>query len=257
MPKLESYESQDAIPEALREFYIEKNGRWVPDAPELYAAGQNALDGERRQRAEATKRAEALEAKLREAEAKLQEAVAAPTPRGEEAKGEAAAEIVRLKREYDSRLSAFEAELKAHKEKAQTAERALQEKSIQDVLRAAALDAGVPKESIEDLISLPKFRQPWRMTETGDPAPYDGDVPRYDPDATGRPMTAKSYVAEYLKENKHWLPQPTGGGAHGSLSGRQAGGVITVSREQMRDHAQYNAVQQQAQKTGATIQVTD
>lgn len=258
MAKLEVYDSQDAIPDHLRDHYVERKGRWYPDAPELYAEGENAIRGERLQRESAIKRAAEAERKAQEFETKLKQLEQDSIVGGDPTRGaDASAEFARLKREYDARLAAFEAELTTHKEKAQTAERALQEKAINDVLRAAALESGVPKESVEDLISLPKFRQPWRMTETGEPAPFDGDLPRFDPDAPGRPLAAKSYVREYLKENKHWVPPPSGGGANGSSTARATSGVITVTRAEMRDHQKYRAVTEQAEKIGAVIQVLD
>lgn len=251
MAKLEAYDSQDAVPEALRDYYVERDGKWVPEVPALHTA----LDGERQQRATATRRANELEAKVRDLEARLaaNPAPADPGTGGGAADGEA---VARLKREYDERIKAIEQKFEAAEKARVEAEQKLDETSLSDALRSTLLEMGVPKSAVEDLVNLPKFRQPWRKTDGGEFAPYEGDMPRLDPDNPKRHMTAKAYAREYLKENPHWLPPSTGGGASGSTNGRTAR-VITVSREELRDAGRYEALQAEAAKTGATIQYTD
>ena len=254
VPKLEPFDSQDDIPEALRDYYVERDGKWVPDAPELYEKGRAALDGERAQRAAAIKRAEAAEARARDLEAKLKAAPTADPAQGGGGDTEAAA--ARLKREYDERIKAIEQKLELADKRAVEAEQKLDESSLSDSLRSTLLELGVPKAAVEDLVHLPRFREPWRKTESGEFAPFEGDLPRYDPDNPKRPMSAKAYAKEYLKDNAHWLPPSNGGGASGSGANRTPR-VITVSREELRDAASYERIQGEAAKTGATIQYTD
>lgn len=251
MAKLEAFDSQEAIPEALRDYYTERDGKWVPEVPALHTA----LDGERQQRAAATRKATELEAKLREIEAKL---AAQPPPGTQQGTGTTDADAAtRLKRDYDERIKAIESKLQAAETRAQEAEQREAESSLSDSLRSTLLELGVPKTAVEDLVQLPKFRQPWRKTEAGEFAPFDGDVPRLDPDNPKRHMGAKAYAREYLKENPHWLPPSNGGGAAGSANNGRTPRVITVTREELRDAANYQRVQDEAAKTGATIQYTD
>jgi hypothetical protein len=261
--KLESYDNKDAVPAVLRDYYVEKDGKWIPDAPELYQGGLNALEGERQQRAAAVKRAEAAEAKVKAAEDKLKAAetaaAAAAAASATEAGGAAtdtAKEFERLKREYDERLKAVEQKAAEDEKRRVAAEERLRETSLSDTLRAAILEAGVPKGAVEDLVTHPRFRAPWKQTEGGEFAPFEGDMPRLDPDAPAKTMSARAYVKEYLKENPHWLPGSNGSGAQGAGPGRR-GGVVTVSRDELRDAASYQRITSEAEKSGAVIQVTD
>lgn len=253
VPKLEAYDTQDDIPEALRDYYVEREGKWVPEVPALHSA----LSGEKQQRAAAIRRADAAEAKARELETRL----AAIEARGEGpadgagGDGERGKEVERLKREYDERLKQIETKLTEERERREAAERDRDESAISDHLRGALLEEGVPKGAIEDLIVLPRFRQPWRKTDNGY-APFEGEVPRIDPDSPSKPMSAKAYAREFLRAHPHWLPGSSGSGASGSGAAAR-GGTITVSRSELRDAANYQRVQEQAAKTGATIQVTD
>lgn len=253
MPLQRRYEKQEAVPEALREYYVERDGAFVLDAPELEEAGTRALEHERKQRAEAVKKAEAAERRAKDAEAKLAAVPPPPDPASPPATGTGEAE--KLKKEYDERIKAIEVMLKESQDKTAAAEAKLVETTISDVLRNALVEAGVPKAAVEDLVTLPKFRAPWRMADNG-PAPFDGETPRLDPDAPTKNMSPKAYAKEFLKENPHWLGSSAGGGANGNGTPR-SGATITVTRSEMKDIARYQAVQEQATKTGATILIAD
>ena len=244
------YATLDEIPEVLRDYYLDKGDKFVLDAEIPDEDVQKILARERQQRATATKRATELEAQLHQTQEELKTAKAeAP-----HLPPDATKEAERLKRQYDDRIKAIEAKLQAEEEGRKAAQLELAERSISDTLRTAALDAGVPKGAVEDLIALPRFRKPWRMGDAGEPVPYEGEEARFDPDRPGMPMSAKTYVKEYLKENKHWIPPSNGGGAAGNTAARSSG-VIAISREDMHHLENYERVKAEAAKTGASIEI--
>ena len=251
MPKLEAFDSRDAIPEALRDYYVEQDGKWVPDAPGLHGA----LSGERQQRSAAVRRAEAAERKAQELETRLQALEKQPEHGSGDGDAHKSA-VERLERDFKAQLKQFETQLTAERELRETAERERDESGLSDHLRSALLEEGVPKGAIEDLIALPRFRQPWKKTDSGY-APHEGEAPRYDPENPAKNMSARAYAKEYLKANPHWLPPSSGSGANGSGTPVNRGGVITVTKEQLRDASNYEKLQEQAAKTGAIIQYTD
>lgn len=245
----------DELPEELRAvaslIYREDGGKFRLNADDLGDAGRRAIEHERRQRADAIRAREALEAKLAELQAKIE---SAPAGDGD---GAAAKEAERVKRAYDERLKSIEAKLQAAEEQRQQAENKLADSTISDALRAAALELGVPKESVEDLIQLPRFRSPWKLVD-GAPVPLDGELPRFDPESPNRTMSAKSYVREYLKDNKHWLPPSNGGAAPGGPS-RATGalGQFTLTAEQAKNVSTYRAAKEAAAKVGAEVQIIE
>ncbi len=254
-----SYESQEQVPAELRDHYTEKGGKWVLTLEDgdlvSGAAQQRALEIERRARATAEKTAKDTAAKLSEIEAQLEELKSKPPVDSGKPTEEFQRQLASLKKQYDDRLAALEQSNKLEKEARQASENQLKETRISDVLRTQALEAGVPKEMVEDLISLPRFRGPWKTDERGNPVPYDGDLPMPHPDKPGTTLDAKSYVGKFLTDNKGWLPPSNGAGSPGSSSARPS--QFTMTRDQMRDHGAYVRMRETAEKAGQTITILD
>lgn len=255
-------ETLDDLPAELRplaeQLYVARGGKYVlntEDEP-LADSGRRALDNERRLRAEAVKQAEAMRQQMAELEAKMNDASRTKPAETPAAGGtdDIQKQLASQKAEFDRNLQRLEKALGEERGVREKAESRLAETKIVDALRQAALDAGVLDTAIPDAIN--RARQVWRMGENGEPAPYDGEAVIYSHKDPTRPMSPREHLDTILRDAPHLLRPSGGGGAQGGASAR-ASGVITVSRSDLRDAATYQRVQEQAAKSGATIQVAD
>lgn len=245
----------EALEPTRRELYVEKDGKWILDAevpPGSTDAAMRALEHERKQRADAVRARDDGAQKLATLQAELDALRAKSTeaPPADQTQKEAE----RLRREYDDRIKAVESKLAKAEEKAAAAETRLAETSITDTLRAAAIDAGIDPERVEDLITLPRFRSPWKYHE-GSPTVFDGEMPRLDPDKAGANMTAKSYVREFLKENKGWQPPSSGSGATGANRANGTPAAHVITRAQAENVDSYRTAKATAEKAGVPLRV--
>src|SRR5262245_58994003 len=211
-----------------------------------------SIEGERRQRSAAMKKASELERQLGDLQSELERLRAERVPPEVDV---AKAERDQERKAFETRLKSLEAKLAAADERAVAAERERDDSTITAGLRTALADEGLSAERIEDLVTLPRFRQPWRKGTDGF-APYDGDLARTEGES-GKPMSYKTYANQFLQEHKHWLPPSNGGGAVGSAAGGMRGGIIRVTRDELREARDYERITQDAEKRGATIQVID
>lgn len=232
MVKLKTkYESQDDIPEAFRELYEEKDGKFILVGVE----GANDGDGHARlakQRDVERNRANAAELKLKRFEALAdrdpadllkaiedvddlrQQLDAAST--GKDGKGEDAIrfrietavnrEKAKLQRELDKALKAIEEQ----KALTSTLDGRIRASTIQGALTKIAVDLKVKPEAVGDVLlhqSLFELDEDGKGVRTRDGV---GVTPGIDP---------ATWLADRKTDKPHWWPESVGGGAIGGRGG--------------------------------------
>jgi hypothetical protein len=235
-----TYASQDEIPEALREHYVERDGTWQidvdgSDTPAL----KRALEHERAERRRVNQEREQLRTKISELEEQRDAAAAKNTPADD---AQAAA--------FQRRIEALEKLVQAEQQKAAQAEQRLAEQRITDTLRQAALDIGVEPTLVDDIISLPRIRSAWRIGETGDPVAYDGEQMRYSQRDPSRSMPAAEFLQTILKDNRSYFKPTNGAGTVPSPAPVRASGKVQISVADARDHQKWLRAKEAAVKAG-------
>jgi hypothetical protein len=256
VPLKAQYESADEIPEGLRDYYVQRDGKFVLDLDAADTAPpdglRKALDSERRVRAEEERRRKAAESQIAELKAQV-EAAAKAKPDRDAAGDDLQRQLGAQKKAYDERLAALERAVQAESERRASAEKRLADKAISDTLRSAAIELGIPSSIVDDVVSHPRIAAPWKLSDEGTPLLYDGDQLRYSLKDPSRPMTAAEYLADVAKG---YLPPSSGAGARGSSS-TPPRGQITLSRSAAKDINAYQRAKEAATKAGQELVITD
>lgn len=205
------FDTQDAVPEAFRGEYEEKNGKWHPRADEtaLREAGKAALDKERKAASDALKRAEAAERKAAEAEAARQ-ADKAGIPEAEQKRWRDE-QYAAIRKENDD-------ELKSEREKREGAEQKARTLLLDNKVKAAALKAGVLPDMIDDWWNL--NRSAFDLDDAEEPTVKDGK---------GKPIDR--FITDDLRKARPWMYQgtkATGGGTGGVMHAPLSNGKMTL-----------------------------
>ena len=229
------YETQDAIPEALRGEYTEQDGKWVLDMNIEEHPGvaglKSALEKERgavKKAKEELRKARELgdPTEIQEKLARLQEL---------EAKGGAG---------DGGDLAKFRQEMKAETQKLLDQQKAAYEKQVSeadakyrkvaltDRLKSLAVKHGVFPELVDDAVSLNAHR--FDLNESGEPYLKDKDG---DPSTT----SPEKFWAEVYKQERPHFYQGTGTSGSGGRGGASSGGagVVTLTPEQASDRGTY------------------
>lgn len=252
--------SLDGLAEPLRELYFEQDGKFYLDAdiensdhPSVTRL-KAAKAYEVQQRSAVSAEKAALAARIAELEKERNAAADSSRAGGADSK-----EVAQIRKVYDERIKAIETVQAEWQAKAKAAEDKLRDARISEELRRELEASGVAKEFVPTLLELPSLRKPLRLGEDDRIAVYDGDLARPDPENPGRPLGAKPYVQAFLKDNRQFMAQSSGGGVTGATGTQRAatGGVIQVSKAQMKDNGFYQRTQEQAAKTGATVQIVE
>lgn len=220
MPLPISADSLDAVPEAARSFYIQKDGKYHLDAPIEDVSGLKAA--QRTALAEKKQLEEKLAAALGDAKLDDVAAIIKAHRQAEDDKARKAGDVDKLiekrvnetKAEYEKRVAALE----SYKQK-------YEDRELESAIRKAAIPAGVdPKDLEEYVIPLVKGRR----------VKLDGDkivVIDKDGDATG--LSVEKFFAETFKAEAPKFYQAaggSGGGAgQGSSANRTTGGALKVT----------------------------
>jgi hypothetical protein len=200
-------ESLDSVPEALRPFYQERDGKHVLKAnvrehPDTLAL-RRALDDERNGVKTWKQKAAEYEA-LGMTPAEIAELKA--SSKGSKGKAD------------DEDLAAFrkkhEAEVAAERARAEELERKLVDRDIADTLRKAMRDAEVRADDIEDELRLNRHRF----------ALQDGKVVVLDEDGRPDTLTVERYWTEHYRARKPRVYNGTGATGSGATHGASGAG---------------------------------
>lgn len=245
----------DALPEALRGLYIEKDGKFVLDADVEDVGGlKSALGKERTSRETLEKTLADLRKALGDADpVKAREAYDTLLKLDD---GKLLSEgkheewlTARTKRMRED----FEGKLKETGDKLTTAEKRLAELVIDNELRAVASTKKVRDTAVDDF--LERGRKVYKLVD-GKAVPHkaDGTV-EYGKD--GKAMSMAEWADGIVTAAPHLFEGSSGGGAQNGGAGGRGGGAHTITREQARDRTAYKAASDAAAKAGAQLQVVD
>ena len=250
MPKLPAVaESLDAIPEPHREFYVETDGKYVLDADvdghPAIAGLKSALDKERRSGAEWKRKAAAYE-KLGLSPEEIGDLKAEhDRAQADDGKGKLDIEKVLAKRIKELE----DQQIRPAQERAEKAERELRQLRLTDRVRAAALEAEVIPEDVDDVLLL--TTRHFDLDDKGAVVVLDDDG-----DPTGQ--TPKQWFAEQFKKRKPKFFKGTsasGSGARTSDGSGSGGGVVRLSRQDAKDPRKYQVAKARAEKDGLPLEI--
>jgi len=245
----------DALPEAVKGFYVEKDGKFLLDADFEDVSGlKSALDKERTGRSTLEKTLKELRtqlgdadpAKARDALAKLQEM--------EDQNLISQGKVEELLKSRTERLvQDYEGKLKGTTEKLTATERRLAELVIDNELRKVAVVKKVQETAVEDF--LERGRKVYRMVD-GKAVPMRGDDVIFGK-KPNEPMSMDEWADTLAPVAPHLFHGSSGGGAtnHGGAPGGKA--RFTVTREEARNSAVVRERREAAQKAGTDLVYLD
>ena len=217
------YDSKDSIPEAFRELYSERDGKWEVtgiegvktqgDMDRVNGALARAKSERDEARSALTKRGEAtpeqvtgLEDQVAELETKLK--MAGKTPEDFESKlseladRRAATKVAPVQRE----LEQAKAGLTERDTKIVDLTATVQNRDIDDVLRSAAAESKVERDAVNDVLM---HRGVFERSETGDVVSRDGV-------GVTPGISPTQWLEDRKKDRSHWWAPSQGGGATGA-----------------------------------------
>jgi hypothetical protein len=226
----QSYQAAGEIPDALREHYGEKDGRWIlqTDPPTDDVTGlKSALETERRLRRDADTQLTGLKTKFEGIDPddvrKLKDRVKGLDEIDIYDKQGFEALLTKrtqsMKEDHDRVLAARERELSQVKETLTATDRKWREDRIKTALLAAATKAGVDKHAMPDAVQrgLQVFVD---LDEHGNVIAKNGEDVRYGKDGVS-PLSPDEWLLGLKPEAPHLWPASSGGGAPGHHNGVQ------------------------------------
>lgn len=254
-------ESLDEVPESLRQFYSEKDGKFVlqMEGAELESEVRGLKSALQKER-DAAKQLKAEIAELQSKFKDLDPEAARKALEQQQALKEkqlldagkvdevVAERTAMMRRDFEAQTKALKAALEERDSALTKQAQQLETHLIDGAVSAAALELGARKEALE-LIKL-KAKQTFRVKD-GRLVPVNGEGGTvYGKDGRS-PLSVKEYL-EGLKTEASFLFQPSSGG--GAKSGTEVvGGALTLSREDARDPIKYRAAREQAAKLGVPL----
>lgn len=253
----------EALPEALRALYVEKDGKFILDAEvdEHPAVGglKSALAKEREGRESTSKELlklrkdiEGLDpVKAREALARVQELEDKKLI--DEGKFEelVKARTDRLQQTHQEQLNEYQKKLKEHEGSISKLTEELSTERIDNQLTLHATKAGVRPTALTDVIL--RARRVWKLVD-GQPVPMNGDSLVYGKDPS-KPMPMEEWLDTLRKGDGAHLFEGSGGGGAANAGGQSNGRDVTLTRDQARDPQAYRAARAQAEKQGGVVTI--
>lgn len=242
----------DALPDAVKGFYVEKDGKFLLDADFEDVGGlKSALDKERTGRSTLEKALKDLRtqlgdadpAKAREALAKLQEM--------EDQNLISQGKVEELLKSRTERLvQDYEGKLKGTSEKLTAAERRLAELVIDNELRKVATAKKVRETAVEDF--LERGRKVYRMVD-GKAVPMKGDDIVFGK-KPNEPMSMDEWADAIVPTAPHLFEGSNGSGAQNDAKPGPAG-AHSISAEDAKDRSKYLQAREAAAKAGTELKI--
>lgn len=245
----------DALPEAVRGLYIEKDGKFVLDADFEDVGGlKTALEKERSNRSTLEKTladirkqlGDADPAKARDALKKLQELEDKQLIDQGKVEELLKARTERLVTDYDGKLKERDDALNA-------ANKRLAELVIDNELRAVATAKKVRASAVEDF--LERGRKVYRLKD-GKAVPMRGDDVIFGK-KPNEPMGMDEWADSITTTAPHLFEGSGGGGAANTGGGGGHSGPHTISAADARDRAKYTAAKDAATKAGQPLTIVE
>lgn len=216
--------SLDAIPEVHRELYVadEKKGFRldVSDIPDTTSL-KNALQAERKQRAEAEKRRKEIEVRFDGIDPDVHRQLQDDVQKTEDAKLSDAERLAKqteqMQHSWQKKLDQMQLESKAAIDQAQKQAKAYQGKVLENSIRAACTQAGLHPSAHDD--ALARARGLFTLSEDGEPVILEDGFPKIGPDGK-KPFSHTDWLESIRSSTGHWYPLgASGGGSTQTQSG--------------------------------------
>jgi hypothetical protein len=272
----------DALPEALRSIYTEKDGKFYLDAEGLDHEGRQrgALEGERKEAAKLRRQLAELTSQLGDTDPKAaKDALAQLRQLQEQSElGEipeqfrgvidkiVAKRIERLQADHQTQIGAFQKQLKDASTKEASLTGTLRQHMLHNGIRDLAAKKGVKPEHFDDVIARLTHIGIQGVTWDVDPTKPEGeqlvakkkngDV-AYGKDAS-KPMSfEEGFELLSAAVPGFFLPNTGGDARSGSGGSRVAGGAYRLPASQSKDVAKYQAAKAEAAKLGVPLVIDD
>lgn len=230
----QSYSASAEVPDALREHYVEKEGRWLlqTDPPSEDVGGlKSALEKERTLRRDGEKELTNLKVKFEGIEpdevTKLRERVRGLDDSEVYDKQGIEALVTKrtqtMKDEHARVLSVKDRENAQLKDTNASLDTRWRADRIKTALLDAATKAGVAKHALSDAVArgMSVFVA---LDDDGVPIAKNGEDVRYGKDGV-KPLSPDEWIASLKPDAPHLWPTSSGGGAGGHQNGTGTGGV--------------------------------
>ena len=250
------YAKREDIPEALREYYKEENGKFVLEAEgvEDVTGLKSALEEERTRRKELERKSKGsssgnddrLTPKEREELKELREARERAEEDELKRKGDYEKLEQRLHSDYAKKLEDKDGTLNKFKG------------SLHNVLLENAATKAISHHKGDANLLLPHVQKHLRVVESGDGKfsveVADGDSARYSTKDPKQAMSVEELLeVDFLTHDSYsraFEGRNHSGGGNPPNSGTRSGGAVTITKSQARDNRAYRAAQEQAVKIG-------
>lgn len=201
----------DALPEAVKSHYAEKNGNYQLDAPGLVPdtdlkAANTKLAEFRDNNIVVMKERDELKTKL----AGFDGVDAAEYKRLKE---KATTDPNELTKMIETQTKPLKDSINALMEDKAKLERELQTKTVDDHIRAAAVKAGVRETAVDDV--LWRGRQVFKFKD-GKVVALDGDKPLFSAEKPSEGLAVEEWLTSLSKNAEHLFKSSSGGGSGGS-----------------------------------------
>jgi hypothetical protein len=269
----------DALPEALRAIYTERDGKFYLDADGVDHDGKlrGGLENERKEAAKLRRQLAELTGKLGDLDPeKARDALSQLRQLQEQSElGEIPEQfrgvidkivnkrIERLQADHQTQIGAFQKQLKDASTKEASLTGTLRQHMLHNGIRDLAAKKGVKPEHFDDVIARLTHIGIQGVTWDVDPTKPEGEqlVAKkkngdiaYGKDAS-KPMSFEEGFELLSAAVPGFFLPSTGGDARPGGGSRVAGGALRISRTEAKDPVKYRAARDAAQKAGAELVV--
>lgn len=258
----------DALPEALRGFYVEQDGKFVLDAevedhPKVGGL-KSALKKERDAKDTADKDFKALRDKIgdmdpdkaRDALKKIQDLAEKKLLDEGQIEELMKTRTGRMQADHETQVGVFKKQLDERDGKLKVMADTLRTMRITDQIKTLAIDKKVRREAVEDAIA--RFTVvgidgvKWDVDENGQVVAKRGDQIAYGKDAT-KPMSFDEGFEILAQKAGHLFETSAGGGAKPSTGNNSQPYVLSVADS--KDPVRYREAKAAAEKAGQTLSI--
>jgi hypothetical protein len=224
-----TYTKQEEIPEAQREFYVEKDGKFSLAVEGL--VGKEKLDEFRNNNLELKKQIEELNTKFGDIDPDLYREMSEKAEKERTKKLIAADKVDEVVADaVKAARAGFDKQYKGLEDEKRKLSIQLESLLIDNAVRDGAAKSGVRASAVEDV--LLRARQVFKVVD-GKAVAFDGDKQLFGP--TGDPLTVPEYITGKLTEAApHLFEQSQGSGARKAENSNSGGGAGKINRNDQK-----------------------
>ncbi|MDP3717103.1 MAG: hypothetical protein Q8T13_04955 [Acidobacteriota bacterium] len=243
----------DALPEATRGLYVEKDGKFILDldGDDDVTGLKGALDKERENGKKLAKELQQLRTDLAGTDPVKAKAAIKRLQELEDKELIEAGEVEKL---VTKRVAALEADKNAEIERLKGElggrDARLSELLIDNQLRQVATKVKVRDTAVDDFIA--RGQRLYKLKD-GKAVPMNGEEIAYSKKKANEPMPMEEWAADLVANAPHLFEGSGGGGSQQSAGG--GGKAFTITREEARDSGKYRQMKDEAARAGQDLQI--